>query len=87
MLTMAMGATLGEARVLIPGLLGRGRRGFTGKRQLMNGIHAAFTGRIGKPAEVRTGPRRQTLGFLPWRWIRAWDSCWCNISIRSMKAR
>ena len=31
----------------------------------MNGIHAAFTGRIGKDAEVRTASRWQALGILP----------------------
>jgi hypothetical protein len=55
---------------------GRGRRGFTGERrggQDMNGIHAAFTGRI----EGRRGahpPRRQTLGILPRRGGR--QGCW-----------
>jgi hypothetical protein len=34
-------------------------------RQLMNGIHAAFTGRIGKDAEVRTASDGKALGILP----------------------
>ena len=31
----------------------------------MNGIHAAFTGRIGKDAEVRTARDGKALGILP----------------------
>ena len=31
----------------------------------MNGIHTAFTGHIGRDAEVAYRPRRQALGILP----------------------
>ncbi len=35
----------------------------------MNGIHAAFTGRIGKDAEVRTArDGKPWASFSPWRW-------------------
>ena len=37
-------------------------------RQLTNGIHEAFTRRIGKDAEVRTARDGKPWQSFPWRW-------------------